>query len=66
MITKRVSLSADKSMGYGHLVMCCGKRQPVHIDQLNSGDWWSCMYCEKPLIIRIEDTWYIVGDNITI
>lgn len=62
----RVSLTPDKSLGYGHMFLCCGKRQLIHVDELNEGEYWCCAACEKPVIVRIGDQFYEIGKNITI
>jgi hypothetical protein len=64
--TKRVSLNADVSIGYGYLLHCCNKHQPVHINEMDIGDRWECVECEKPLLLRTQLGFYVVGANIDI
>lgn len=67
MRTKRLSLTPSMSTGYGYLINHCGKRQQVNIDHLkDNGDYWCCVDCEKPLVIRLDDCIYYIGENITI
>lgn len=65
-VTHKVLLDGDNSLGYGHLLLCCGKRQQVHIDELQPGHWWECAICEKPLMLRTELGFFAVGENVTI
>lgn len=62
----RVSLTPELSTGYGHLLYCCGQRQPVHIDHMEDGDVWHCVDCEKPLMLKHHNRYYEIGDDITI
>lgn len=62
----KVTLSSDNSEGYGHLLFCCDRFQSVHIDALQDGDVWHCADCNKPLMIRSDDKWYLIGEDITI
>lgn len=63
---QKVSLTPQMSTGYGHLLNCCGKRQPVHIDNMEDGDVWECVKCQKPLMLKHEGQHYMIGQNITI
>jgi hypothetical protein len=63
----RISLGENNSLGYGHVLTCCGKRQPVNIRELEEdGEVWECSYCDKPLMVRIDGEWYEIGHEITI
>jgi len=64
--TRKVSLNSDNSLGYGHLLQCCGVFQSVHIEELEDGDMWHCAHCNKPLMVRRDDRWYRITDEITI
>ncbi|MDP9676275.1 hypothetical protein J2W97_002270 [Paenibacillus jamilae] len=64
--TTKVSLNNDNSLGYGHLLYCCGKRQSVNIDTLDNNQTWHCAICDRPLMIKYDDQYFAIRENITI
>lgn len=66
MITKRVLLDAEKSLGYGYLLTHCAKHQQINVNVLQDGDYWHCVECQKPLLINLDGQFYLIGENVTI
>lgn len=62
----KISLTPELSQGYGHLLYCCGKYQPVVDGALQENEIWNCVDCEKPILLRYGDEYYLVGQNVTI
>lgn len=64
-VTTRISLDSSNSLGLGVLITCCGKRQPIHRYELEPGQWWECIECEKPLVLRnMEGDLYFIGEKV--
>lgn len=62
----KVSLTPKMSLGLGHLLRCCGKLQPVKEDSLDVYDYWKCVDCGEPLLLRVEEGYFLIGQNVTI
>lgn len=64
---KSISLDVDKSLGYGNLLYCCKKYQPVHVDELEPNDHWDCLYCNKPLLLKSSaGELFLIGECVDI
>lgn len=66
LVTRKVELDSNKSLGYGYLLYCCGKHQPVNINEMESGNWWECVSCYKPLLLKRDEGFFEIGNNVTI
>jgi hypothetical protein len=65
-MTIKVSLDAEKSLGFGVTIQHCGKYQLINCDMMQPGQWWECSECEQPILLVTESGWFEVGNRILI